>query len=57
MDPCKYCGDHYCCRAMCKSKKDYLDFMEGYTNKYKVKKQRKKVITINKNGIWREEYV
>lgn len=57
MDPCNYCGDRICCRAMCSQKKKYLDYIEGETDKFIIKQPRKKmVVTTNKNGIRREEF-
>lgn len=58
-DPCYLCGDRVCCRQMCRAKKDYLDFQEGKTSRFVVKnarKGKKLIITVNKNGIRREEY-
>ena len=58
MDPCKTCADHFCCRSMCRNKKNYLDYIEGEVENYKVKpiSNKRVVITTNKNGIRREEY-
>jgi len=59
MNPCKVCVDHFCCRQMCIDKKRYLDFLEGERSTYRVPtiSHRKKVVTVNKNGIRREEYI
>lgn len=45
---CKLCGDRTCCHGIC------ADFMK-YADKKD--KPRKKVITYNKNGIRKEEYI
>lgn len=59
MDPCKICADHFCCRQMCIEKKRYLDYVEGERSTYRVpatNQHRKRIVTVNKNGIRREEY-
>lgn len=57
-DPCALCGDRTHCHAMCRSKKDFLDYVEGEVNTYKVRVVKRvvsRVFSINKNGILREE--
>lgn len=59
MDPCRYCADRICCRSMCRQKKKYLDFIEGVADRYVTRQTfniKKVVVTVNKNGIRREEY-
>ena len=59
-NPCFYCCDRICCRQMCRAKKDYLDFQEGTVNRIKLSQPRSSknpIVTVNKNGIRREEYI
>lgn len=63
-NPCKLCGDRVCCVQMCGAKKRYIEetgdkrygYYEEYQAEYKRIPARKKIVTINKNGIRREEY-
>lgn len=58
-DPCKYCGDRVCCRGLCIEKKNFLDFIEGDSSRCRIQREvhRKIVVSYNKNGIRREEFV
>lgn len=58
-DPFKYCGDRVCCHGMCADKRNFLDFLEGESRKCRVPREvhRRVLISVNKNGIRREEFV
>lgn len=47
-DICILCGDRVCCRGMCK------EFMKAADKK---DRPRRKVVTYNKNGIRKEQYI
>jgi len=54
IDPCKLCGDWYCCRGICKNKADYVKRIKRIKHVAHIKKV---VVDINKNGIRRERVV
>lgn len=58
-DPCILCGDRYCCRGLCITKKKWWDNLEDhdhdlYVPGKRIGRKKSKKVDVNKNGIRRE---